>query len=130
VVVPLIFNKKALDILAPLQKKFLEKCYPLLSFEETVPGVLQEQDEDFRLDPGVSTEDQDDVAHTAIPAAPVHASILKKTREITHRMRAREPKGAQILFKPPTKARLANLIKPDATVKRVVTMKKSFAEKT
>jgi hypothetical protein len=98
---------------------------------------LQEQDEDFRLEPGVSTEDQDDVSSTAIPSAPVHTSVLKKTREITHRMRAREPNGAQVLFKPPTKARLAeeevvvwNLIKPDATVKRVVTMKKSFAEKS
>jgi hypothetical protein len=44
-------------------------------------------------------------------------------------MRAKEPKGAQILIKPPTKARLANLVKLDVTVRRVVSMKKSLAEK-
>jgi hypothetical protein len=124
-----VFNKKALDILAPLQRSFLEKCYPSLSFQENVPGVLQEQDQDFTLEPGVSTEDQEGLLTVDIPAEPVHATVLKKIREISHRMRAKEPKGAQILFKPPTKARLANLVKPDATVKRVVTMKRSFGEK-
>jgi hypothetical protein len=96
VVVPLVFNKKALDILAPLQRNFLEKCYPSLSFQEVVPGVIQEQDQDFSVEPGVSTEDQGEISTAEIPAAPIHASVLKKTREITHRMRAKEPKGAQL----------------------------------
>jgi hypothetical protein len=129
IVVPWVFNRKALDILAPLQKEFLVKCYPSLKFDESVPGPLQEQDSDFPLEPGVSTEEQEIASSAAIPAAPVHTSVLKKTREITHRMKAREPKGAQVLFKPPTKSRLANLVKPDVTVRRVVTMKRSFAEK-
>jgi hypothetical protein len=129
VVVPLVFNRKALDILAPLQRDFLVKCYPTLSFQESVPGIIQEQDRDFTLEPGLSTEDTGDTSTADIPAAPIHASVLKKTKEISHRFRAKEPKGAQVLFKPPTKTRLANLVKPDATVRRVVSMKKSVAEK-
>jgi hypothetical protein len=129
VVVPLVFNNKALEILAPLQKSFLEKCYPTLSFQESVPGIVQDQDLGFMVEPGVSTDDQGSISTADIPAAPIHASVLKKAKEISYRMRAKEPKGAQVTFKPPTKARLANLVKPDATVRRVVTMKKSLAEK-
>jgi hypothetical protein len=114
-----------------MQLQILSKRYPNLSFTEMVGDEAEDLiDQAVFLFPGNTTDDPIQAPSTVgIPAAPVHNAVLKKFRDITARMKSKEPKGTQAMAKPPSRLRLANLTRPNVTVRKVVTMKKEVASR-